>query len=165
MKIRSAVLLSVSFLALHSSLGWAQWAQPLIPERRTGERPQSLRPEDLKLTNKQIKQMESTQNHYLRDMRALRNELLNKKYELRRLLSNPNSKASEIRSKQQEVFVLENQVQERILDYQLKVREILTPQQFKLWVSRHGMPSGHRMHHGSGMGPMHHEPGTGRMHE
>jgi Spy/CpxP family protein refolding chaperone len=154
MKFGFAIFFSISFLFLHDSPGWAQWKQPLIPEGRTERAPRSLRPEDLQLTQKQIQQMKSTQDRYLKDMTALRNDLLNKRYELTGLLSNSKSKASDIRSKQKEVFALENQIQERILDYQLEVREILTPEQFKVWVSRHGMPLGHGMHHGRGMGMM-----------
>ncbi len=155
MRIGAAILLLVSFCVLAGSSGWAQWVQPLIPERRSPGEPRSLLPEHLHLTEKQIEQMESTQDHYLRDMTVLRNKLLSKRYELRRLLSNSQSKASEIRSKQQEVFALESRIQERVLDYQLQVRDILTPQQFELWVSRHGMPSHHGIHHGPGMEPMH----------
>lgn len=162
MKITLAILFSLSLFVPHVSMGWAQ---QLVPEGRTGAYPRSLLPEDLHLTSKQMEQMKSTQNYYLRDMRVLRNELLNKKYELRKLLSNPDSKPSEIRLKQQEVFALESQIQERILDYQLKVRDILTPQQFRLWISRRGMSFGHGMHRGHGMGRRHHEPGMGMMHE
>jgi len=158
------ILLLVSFFVLAGSFGWAQWVQPLIPERRSPGEPRSLLPEDLHLTKKQIEQMESTQDHYLRDMTALRNELLSKRYELRRLLSNSKSKASEIRSEQQEVFALESRIQERVLDYQLQVREILTPQQFELWVSTYGMPSRHGIHHGPGMEPMHRGRRRGPMH-
>lgn len=102
-----------------------------------------------------MEQMESVERRYLKDMSALRNDLLNKRYRLRRLFSDPTSKADDLRSKQKEVFVLENQIQERILDYELKVRDILTPEQFRLWVSRRQMQSGHMMHHGPGMEMMH----------
>lgn len=157
MKIGFTVFFLLSFLVLHVSLGWAQWSQPLIPEGRSGGKPRSLRPEDLELTSKQIQQMRSIEDRYLKDMTVLRNELLNKRYEVRQLLSNPKSKASEIRSKQREVFKVKNQVQERVLDYQLEVRDILTPQQFELWVSRDRKHFKHRMHHGREMGPTHHE--------
>lgn len=102
-----------------------------------------------------MEQMESIERRYLKDMSALRHDLLNKRYRLRRLFSDPTSKADDLRSKQKEVFALENQIQERILDYELKVRDILTPEQFRLWVSRRQMQSGRMMHHGPGMGMMH----------
>ncbi len=165
MKFGAIFFFLLTLFLLVSSLGWAQWVQPLIPEGRSQGEPRSLLPKDLNLTDKQIEQMGSTQDQYLRDMTALRNELLNKRYELRRLLSDPKSKASKIRSKQKEVFALESQIQERILDYQLQMRDILTPQQFELWVSKHGMPFGPGMHHGPGMGPMHHGSGMGPMHQ
>lgn len=152
MRIRSVILFSLSLFVLHASHAWAQ--QPMH-RGEIGGRPPCWLPEDLRLTNEQIKQMNSFQHHYLEDIKILRSDLLNRRYRFRRLLTNPTSKAADIRSKQKEVFALENQIRERILDYQLKVRNILTPQQFKLWVSRHRMPFGHRMRHRRGIRTMH----------
>jgi len=152
MKIRSAILLSLSLLLLLASHVWGQ--QPM-QGRKTGRNAPCLVPEDLHLTPEQIEQMTSIQRHYLEDMIALRNDLHNRRYGLRRLLSDPTVESTDIKAKQKEVFALENEIQEKILDYQLKVRDILTPQQFRLWVSRHRMPFGHGMHKGHGMGMMH----------
>lgn len=152
MKIRAVILFSFFLLLLHVSPAWAQ--QPM-QGRKTGGRPPCLLPEDLRLTGEQIEGMNSIQRRYLEDITSLRNHLLNRRYQFRRLLSDPTSEAAEIRSKQKEVFALENQIEERILDYQLKMRDILTPQQFRLWVSRHGMPLGRRMHHRRGTGMIH----------
>lgn len=162
MRIRATILLSLSFLVLQVS---DTWAQQLIPEGRTGRNSPSLLPEDLRLTPEQVAQMTSIQRRYLQDMNALRNELLNRRYGLKRLLSDPTAKTTEIKAQQREVFALENQVQERILDYQLEVRDILTPQQFSLWVSKYQMPFGHGMHHKREKGKMHNGSGMGMMHE
>jgi Spy/CpxP family protein refolding chaperone len=149
MKIRSAILLSALLLLLQIS---DARTQQLLPKGRMRGSPPCLLPEDLDLTRQQLDQMKSIERRYLNDMAALRTEILNERYRLRKLLSDPTSRATDIRSQQKQVFALENRIQERILDYQLEVRDILTPEQFRVWVSRHGGPLGHRMHHGHGKG-------------
>ena len=156
MKIGTAILLSLSLLLLYIL---SPWAQSLVPEHRVEEDPPYWLSEDLRLTERQIEQMEFIQRHYLEDMSGLRNERRNREFRLKRLLSDPSSKPAEIRSKQKEVSALENRMQERTLDYQLEVREVLTPEQFRLWVSRQHMPFGRRGHHRHGKGRMHgHQP-------
>jgi Spy/CpxP family protein refolding chaperone len=123
-----------------------------VPEQRVEKRPPYCLPEDLHLTPKQIEQIKSIQGRYLNDIGLLRNELRDRKFRLRKLLSDPTSEASDIRSEQKEIFALENQMQERILDYQLEVRQTLTPEQFRLWVSRQRMPFGPKRHHRHGTG-------------
>ena len=76
MKIRSAILLSLSLLLLLASHVWGQ--QPM-QGRKTGHNPPCLVPEDLRLTPEQIEQMTSIQRHYLEDMIALRNDLHNRR--------------------------------------------------------------------------------------
>ncbi len=99
--------------------------------------------------------LRSIQRSYLNDLTPLRNDSLNKRYELRRLISDPTSNTDDIRAKQEEALVLETQIQEKVIDYQLKVREILTPRQFNLWISRYKMGHGPMRGHRHGMGMMH----------
>jgi Spy/CpxP family protein refolding chaperone len=157
MKTEVAITLFFVFLfVLPLSPGWAQKM----------EDPQLFwLPEDLRLTNKQVQQMTSIQRRYLTDIRFLRNDLLNKRYNLQRLLSDPKAKSSEIRARQKEMFVLESQIEEKLLEYQLKVRDILTPDQFRLWVSRNHRRHGSGMHHDRGMGSKDHKRGMGFRHE
>jgi Spy/CpxP family protein refolding chaperone len=108
-------------------------------------------PEDLQLTPEQIEKMESIQRTYLADIIPLRNDLFNKKYALRRLFSDPAASAEVIRAKQEEVFAVQRQIQEKLLDYRLRVRDILTPQQFQLWISRFELRPGPMMRRGHGM--------------
>lgn len=112
-------------------------------------------PDDLRLTAEQVEKLESIQGSYLNDITPLRNDFLNKRYELRRLFLDPTSKADDIRAKQEEALALETQIQEKVIDYQLKVREILTPEQFNLWISRYKMGHGPMRGHRHGIGMMH----------
>ena len=155
MKARFFIIPSLLLIILSISLAWAQW--PLQREMGHGHgHPPCWLPDDLQLTTEQKEKLISIQGSYLSDISSLRNDLLNKRYELRRLMSDPTSKVDDIRAKQEEAFELETQIQEKVIDYQLMVREILTPEQFRLWISRyqgdfglrrgyrHGMDMGHR---------------------
>ena len=153
MKTRFFIILSVFLLVIHCSFAWAQW--PGQREMGHGHgRPPCWLPDDLQLTAEQVEKLKSIQTSYLSDINFLRNDLLNKRYELRRLMLDPTSKADDIRAKQEEAFTAETKIQEKVIDYQLMVREILTPEQFRLWISRYqggfGPLSGQR--HGMGMG-------------
>ena len=152
MKARSFIILSISILILQSSFAWAQQSGPRGMPSGHG-RPPCWLPDDLQLTAGQVEKLRSIQTSYLSDINSLRNDLLNKRYEVRRLMSDSTSKGDDIRAKQEEVFVLEAQIQEMVLDYHLKVREILTPEQFRLWISRYqaGFGPGGSHRHGMGM--------------
>jgi Spy/CpxP family protein refolding chaperone len=149
MKARTAILLSLSLAVLYLSQAQAQ--QHMHGHGMGGRSPFWL-PKDLNLTSKQTEQIKSIQRRYLEDIRGLRNDLLNKRYSLDLLLSDPTAKSAEIRAKQREVSALQNQIEEKLLDYQLKMREVLTPEQYRLWASRSRMPPGRGMHQGQGMG-------------
>jgi Spy/CpxP family protein refolding chaperone len=154
MKTRLFIIVIVSILIIRVPFAGAQW--PAQRGMGRGQRhPRWCLPDDLRLTAEQVEKLKFIEGSYLNDITPLRNDLLNKRYELRRLISDPTSKADDIRAKQGEAFVLETQIQEKVIDYQLKVREVLTPEQFKVWISRYRMGAGPMRGHGHGMGMMH----------
>jgi Spy/CpxP family protein refolding chaperone len=151
MKTQFLILFSVALFVLHNPFAWAQW--PVQRSMGSGKgHPPCWLPEDLHMTAEQMEKLKSIQGSYLDDITPLRNDLLNKRYELKRLIFDPTSEADDIRAKQEEAFVLETQIEEKVIDYQLKVREILTPQQFRLWISRYQVGFGPRRGHRHGMG-------------
>ena len=155
MKARFFIILPISLLIIQGSFAWAQWPA----QRGMGhghDHPPCWLPDDLQLTAEQVEKLRCIQASYLSDISSLRNDLLNKRYELRRLMSDPTSKVDDIRAKQEEAFELEAQIQEKVIDYQLMVREILTPEQFRLWISRYQAGFGPGRHHRHGMGMGHH---------
>ncbi len=154
MKIRLVIILFISLLILRVPIAGAQWPAQRGMGGRHGDAPWCL-PDDLQLTEEQMEKLKSIEGSYLNDITPLRNDFLNKRYELRRLIADPTSKADDIRTKQEEALALETQIQEKVIDYQLKVREILTPEQFKLWISRYKMGHGPMRGHRHGMGMMH----------
>jgi len=154
MKTRFFIILSACFLILGVPIAGAQWPAQRGMGMGHGHPPGWL-PEDLRLTAEQMEKLKFIEGSYLNEITPLRNELLNKRYELRRLFLDPTSKGDDIRAKQEEAFLLETRIQEKVIDYQLKVREILTPEQFKVWISRYRMGVGPMMDHHHGMGMMH----------
>ena len=143
MKISFAFLiLSLSFLMPLTPFVRAQ--QPMHGRRMGSgqDLPPCWLPEDLHLTAEQIQKLKSIQDSYVRSIESLRADLLNSKYVLRNLISDPTSEAGEIKEKREEILALENQIQMRVLDYQSKVRKILTPQQFRVWNSGYQLDSG-----------------------
>lgn len=155
MKARFFIILSIFILIIQGPLAWAQ--RPVQRGMGNGKgHPQCWLPEDLHITAEQMEKLKSIQGSYLNDITSLRNDLLNKRYELKRLILTPTSKANDIKVKQEEAFELEAQIQEKVIDYQLMVREILTPEQFRLWISKYQRGFGPRRGHGHGMGMGHH---------
>ena len=157
MKTRFFIILFISLLILQGPFAWAQ--RPVQRGMGKGHgHPPCWLPDDLQMTPEQIEKLKSIQGSYLNDISSLRNDLVNKRYELRRLMLDPASEADDIRAKQEEAFVLETQIQEKVIDYQLKVREVLTPEQFRLWISRYQVgfgPRGGSRHGMHGMGMRH----------
>lgn len=151
MRTGAVIILTLSILLLHASGVWAQ--KPRHGQNTEGPPPCWL-PEDLHLTPKQINQIESIQQRYVADIGLLRNETRHREYELRILLSDPASDAAEIRLKQREISELENQMQETMLEYQLEMRDVLTPEQFRLWISKQRKPFGRKGIQGHRKGTM-----------
>ena len=133
MRIRTILLCLIILVASHLVNGWAQ--EPMGDGHRE-RRPRCWLPEDLELTDEQMDMITSIQRRYLGEIRILRGDLLNQRHDFRRLLADPTSEAADIRARHNGLLAVETQIQGKILDYQLQVREILTPEQFTLWVSR-----------------------------
>lgn len=149
MKIRFLILLFMLALALIVPPAWAQWSGQRGTRSGHGH-PPCWRPDDLRMTPEQTERLKSVQSSYLSEIGRIRNDLVTKRYELRKLMSNPATKPHDVTRKQEEVFRLETRIQEKMVDYQLQVKEILTPQQFERW--RYQERSGHRMGPRRGMG-------------
>ena len=133
MRIRTILLCLIILVASHLAGGWAQEPMGGGPK---GRRPQCWLPEDLQLTDEQIDIITSIQRRYLGEIRILRGDLLNQRHAFKRLLADPTSEAADIRARHNGLLAVETRIQEKMLDYQLQMREVLTPEQFTLWVSQ-----------------------------
>lgn len=91
------------------------------------------RASEMNLSSAQIKELESIQQAYYRETQLLRAQLFSKRLELREILTNPNANTESIRSKYSEINEIQSRFEERALEYLIKVRHLLTPEQLKTW--------------------------------
>jgi len=117
-----------------------------------GEAP-CWRASDLNLSPEQRKNLELIQQFYFRETQLLRAQLFTRRLELRELLIGPGTKIESIRAKNSEIIELQSKEEERSVDYLVKVRNLLTPEQLQKWCPEQEFPAfRHRMY---GPGPMH----------
>jgi Spy/CpxP family protein refolding chaperone len=111
---------------------------------------------ELNLSQEQRKSFDRIQLAYFREAQTLRLQLLTKNFELRELLINPTTTTESIRVKYLEILELQSKQEEKAIEYLIKVRNLLTPEQLKNWCPEQEFPSfRHRMHRMGPMGPMH----------
>lgn len=111
---------------------------------------------ELNLSSEQVKELDLVQQTYNRETHLLRAQLFVKWLELREILTDPSVKIESIRSKQGELFELQHKLEEKLLDYLIKLRNLLTQEQLKSWCPEKEFPSRREMMHRHGlMGPMH----------
>jgi Spy/CpxP family protein refolding chaperone len=119
---------------------------------RRGEAP-CWRASDFELSQEQRKNLELIQQAYFREAQLLRAQLFTRRLELRELLVAPTIKIEAIRAKNLEIIELQSKEEERSVEYLVKVRNLLTPEQLQKWCPEQEFPAmRHRMH---GTGPMH----------
>jgi hypothetical protein len=110
---------------------------------------------DLNLSSDQAKGLELIQQSYLRETQPLRAELFLKRLELRDFLTNPTTRIESIRSKYSEINELQSRLAEKVIEYLIKVRNLLTKEQLKNWCPELEIPLFRRMMQGPGsVGPM-----------
>jgi len=81
------------------------------------------------LTAEQSGKLTGLQQQFLNETLPVRNELTAKSLELRNLMAQASPNAATISAKQQEMFALQQKMQEKSLSYQTNARNVLTPQQ------------------------------------
>jgi Spy/CpxP family protein refolding chaperone len=81
------------------------------------------------LTAEQSGRFTGLQQQFMNETLPVRNELAAKSLELRNLMAQPSANAATISAKQQEIFALQQKIQEKSLAYQTNARNILSPQQ------------------------------------
>ncbi len=114
------------------------------------------RASDLNLSAEQVKELNLIQQTYYQETQLLRTQFLSKRLELRELITDPTVKMESIRSKYHEMTEIQSRLEEKVADYLIKVRNLLTPEQLKSWNPEEEYPPFQLMMHGpKPMGPMH----------
>jgi len=103
------------------------------------------RASELILSPDQSKGLELIVRDYFRETQVLRAELISKRLEIRDFLKNPNAKAEVIRSKYSEIDALQSKLDEKTIDYLMRVRGILTQEQLRSWCPELEIPFSRRM--------------------
>lgn len=110
---------------------------------------------DINLSSDQLKGLDLINQTYLRETRPLRTELFSRRLELREFLTNPNVKAESIQLKTSEIIELQSKMEEREVEYLMRVRSLLTQEQLKNWCPEQEFPFLRgMMHRPEFMGPM-----------
>ncbi|MCX5810235.1 MAG: periplasmic heavy metal sensor [Proteobacteria bacterium] len=107
---------------------------------------------NLNLTQEQQDKMWQAREKVRNDTSAARYEMFKKRAELKNLYADPNANDAAILAKQKEVNVLKQTMQDKMVQFKLAQRKILTPEQIKkIGESGYGPGMGKGM--GRGMGP------------
>ncbi len=108
---------------------------------------------DLDLSQEQRKNLELIQQAYYREAQLLRARLFTRRLELRELLTGPAIRIESIRVKNSEIIELQSKEEEKSVEYLLKVRNLLTPEQLQKWCPEQEFPAFRQRMFGTG--PMH----------
>ncbi len=108
----------------------------------------------LNLTREQAEKMSQIRERFHGDTQAVRYELFQKNMELRALYADPKASDSMILAKQKELDGLRQKIRERLTQFRLDQRRVLTAEQLKtLGESECGPFLGGDFHHGGGSSP------------
>lgn len=124
-------------------------SQPMGRPWRKGD--PCWRASELNLSLEQRKQLESIQQLFLRETQRIRAELFSKRLEFREMLINPNIKIEKVRSKYLEIDGLQSKLEEKVVEYLIQVRNLLTEEQIKNWCPEEEFPLWGRMRHRPGL--------------
>lgn len=97
---------------------------------------------NLELSEEQRESLRRIDDHVKDRMVELRNGLMLKRLEIQSLLRDPDASEEAIQSKAGEMGGLREALQQAMIDYQLRVRQILTPDQIRRWCTMIGEPQG-----------------------
>ena len=103
---------------------------------------------DLNLSQEQMKGLDTLQQAFFRENQLLRAQIFSKRLELKELLTNSTTKIDSIRSKSTEISEHQAKLEEKSLEYLIKVRNLLSQEQLKDWCPEMEFPSFRRMMQG-----------------
>jgi Spy/CpxP family protein refolding chaperone len=107
------------------------------------------RTSELNLSQEQRKELDLIQQTYFREAQLLRLQLFTKRLELRELLTNPTARTESIRGKYLEIIELQSKQEEKVVEYLIKVRNLLTPEQLQNWCPEQEFPAFRQMMYGT----------------
>jgi len=133
-------LLILTFFLLFAFITPSAFTQPGMGMRRWRGEGQCSRASELNLSQDQRKTLDLVQQTYFREAQVLRLEIFTKNLELRELLTNPSVRVETIRGKTSEISELQSKQEEKAVEYLIKVRNLLSPEQLKTWCPEQEFP-------------------------
>lgn len=138
-------LLAVAIVTALISFSMGAFAQG--PRRGQGMGPGTSIPqcsslEHLDLSLDQREAVKRIDESYRELVLKNRNQLMVKRFELQGLLRDPQAGKEKIQDKAREMGILREVLQQQMIDYQIQIREILTPDQIRRWCTMMGEPQG-----------------------
>jgi Spy/CpxP family protein refolding chaperone len=97
--------------------------------------------ETLDLSEAQRTSILEIEGRYWNEIANSREKMMIRHIELQSLLRDPNVSDQAIRQKSQELGDLQREIREKMIDYQIAIRGILTPDQMRRWCTLVGEPS------------------------
>jgi Spy/CpxP family protein refolding chaperone len=104
---------------------------------------------DLNLTKEQQDQLSTLRKRQWEEVKPLRDEMFQKRKEMRDLYTDPATVDATIIAKQKDLSALQQQMQDRMVQFRLEQRKIFTPEQLS---KLKDMPYGHGRGHCGGYG-------------
>lgn len=159
MKLAIGIVLTFCFFAiLPTSSSFPQGSGmshgPGMGMRKWRGEGQCWRASELNLSQEQRRGLDLIQQTYFREAQLFRLQLFTKRLELRELLIHPTIKLESIRVKYLEIIELLSKQEEKAVEYLIKVRNLLTPDQLQNWCPEQEFPAFRQMMYGTGpMGP------------
>ncbi|MGQ9637834.1 MAG: Spy/CpxP family protein refolding chaperone [Thermodesulfobacteriota bacterium] len=111
-----------------------------IEMRLWGKEARCWKSSELELTPEQQKELYLIQQSYFKEIQLLRSQLLTKRLELREMLTNPAIQGESIRPKYLELVEIQTKLEKHTIDYLIKVRNFLTPEQLPFWCPEQEFP-------------------------
>ncbi|MGZ3494057.1 MAG: Spy/CpxP family protein refolding chaperone [Thermodesulfobacteriota bacterium] len=130
----------LTFLILFAFMTSSAFSQPGVGMRRWRGEDQCSRASELNLSPEQKKNLDLLQQTYFREAQLLRLEIFTKKLELRELLTNSTVRVEIIRGKNSEIAELQSKQEEKAIEYLIKVRNLLSPEQLRTWCPEQELP-------------------------
>jgi len=146
-KLTSLSLLFILLLSMDS------YGQPM-EKKHWRKEARCCRASELNLSYEQLKSLDQLQQAFLKETQLLRAQLITKRLEFRDHLTNPTMKMDSIRMKHNELIETQTKLEEKAMEYLVRVRNLLSTEQLKFWCPEHEFPFFQRIMPGYGpMGP------------
>jgi Spy/CpxP family protein refolding chaperone len=87
----------------------------------------------LKLTDEQMKAARQIKASYTKRLLKLRSDIIAKRIEFRNLIRDPSASEEMLRAKGREIEAMDVQLVREMIDFEIEMRKILTPEQVQLW--------------------------------